>query len=166
MPRAIEDPILAYTAAEGEINQVIIIFYLLFYLLFFLFIIFINQIQWGATQPDWIAICYNKNLEILRVWGLISTNIITTLLLRINVKLFSKINWTLYHHRCVNKFCAMTILNLKYLSIRSLLDILFWKELASLWRIKYPGKKSDIRYPCWLTCVNLLCAKPPSYLKE
>ena len=47
MPRAIEDPILAYTAAEGEINQ----------------------IQWGATQPDWIAICYNKNLEILRVWN-------------------------------------------------------------------------------------------------
>jgi hypothetical protein len=46
MPRAIEDPILAYTAAEGEINQ----------------------IQWGATQPDWIAICYNKALEILRVW--------------------------------------------------------------------------------------------------
>ena len=45
MPRAIEDPILAYTAAEGEINQ----------------------IQWGATQPDWIAICYKKNLEILRV---------------------------------------------------------------------------------------------------
>lgn len=45
MPRAIEDPILAYTAAEGEINQ----------------------IQWGATQPDWIAICYNKSLEILRV---------------------------------------------------------------------------------------------------
>jgi WD repeat-containing protein 68 len=45
MPRPIEDPILAYTAAEGAINQ----------------------IQWGATQPDWIAICYNKNLEILRV---------------------------------------------------------------------------------------------------
>ncbi|KAK9716882.1 hypothetical protein QE152_g24497 [Popillia japonica] len=45
MPRAIEDPILAYTAAEGEVNQ----------------------IQWGATQPDWIAICYNKSLEILRV---------------------------------------------------------------------------------------------------
>ncbi|RZB39414.1 methionine--tRNA ligase, mitochondrial, partial [Asbolus verrucosus] len=44
MPRAIEDPILAYTAAEGEVNQ----------------------IQWGATQPDWIAICYNKCLEILR----------------------------------------------------------------------------------------------------
>ncbi|KAG5891374.1 hypothetical protein JTB14_020106 [Gonioctena quinquepunctata] len=47
MPRAIEDPILAYTAAEGEVNQ----------------------IQWGATQPDWIAICYNKSLEILRVGG-------------------------------------------------------------------------------------------------
>lgn len=45
MPRAIEDPILAYTAAEGEINQ----------------------INWGATQPDWIGICYNKSLEILRV---------------------------------------------------------------------------------------------------
>ena len=28
-----QDPILAYTAAEGEINQ----------------------IQWGATQPDWIG---------------------------------------------------------------------------------------------------------------
>ncbi|PSN54334.1 DDB1- and CUL4-associated factor 7 [Blattella germanica] len=45
MPRAIEDPILAYTAVEGEINH----------------------IQWGATQPDWISICYNKILEILRV---------------------------------------------------------------------------------------------------
>ena len=44
MPRAIEDPILAYTA-DGEINQ----------------------IQWASTQPDWIAICYNNNLEILRV---------------------------------------------------------------------------------------------------
>ena len=45
MPLAIEDPILAYTAAEGEINQ----------------------IQWGITQAEWIAICYNNNLEILRV---------------------------------------------------------------------------------------------------
>lgn len=45
MPRAIEDPILAYTAAEGEVNQ----------------------IQWGATQPDWIAICYKQACEILRV---------------------------------------------------------------------------------------------------
>lgn len=45
MPRAIEDPILAYTAAEGEVNQ----------------------IQWGQLQPDWISICYNKCCEILRV---------------------------------------------------------------------------------------------------
>lgn len=45
MPRAIEDPILAYTAAEGEVNQ----------------------IQWGQLQPDWIAICFNKSCEILRV---------------------------------------------------------------------------------------------------
>jgi WD repeat-containing protein 68 len=44
IPRAIEDPILAYTA-EGEINQV----------------------QWSSTQPDWIGICYNNFLEILRV---------------------------------------------------------------------------------------------------
>lgn len=44
MPRAIEDPILAYTA-EGEINNV----------------------QWASNQPDWIAISYNKSVEILRV---------------------------------------------------------------------------------------------------
>lgn len=44
MPRAIEDPILAYTA-EGEINNV----------------------QWASTQPDWIAIGYNNCLEILWV---------------------------------------------------------------------------------------------------
>ncbi|CAH1239068.1 DCAF7 [Branchiostoma lanceolatum] len=44
MPRVIEDPILAYTS-DGEINQ----------------------IQWASTQPDWIAICYNNCLEILRV---------------------------------------------------------------------------------------------------
>lgn len=44
MPRAIEDPILAYTAG-GEINQ----------------------IQWSSTQPDWISICYNNCMEILRV---------------------------------------------------------------------------------------------------
>ena len=43
MPKAIEDPILAYTA-DGEINQV----------------------QWSTTQPDWIAICFNNYLEILR----------------------------------------------------------------------------------------------------
>ncbi|XP_047124721.1 DDB1- and CUL4-associated factor 7 [Hydra vulgaris] len=44
MPRAIEDPILAYTA-EGEINNV----------------------QWATNQPDWISISYNKSIEILRV---------------------------------------------------------------------------------------------------
>ena len=44
MPRAVEDPILAYKA-DGEINQ----------------------IQWASTQPDWIGICYNNSLEILRV---------------------------------------------------------------------------------------------------
>lgn len=44
MPRAIEDPILAYTA-EGEINNV----------------------QWASNQPDWIAISYNQSVEILRV---------------------------------------------------------------------------------------------------
>ena len=45
VPRSIEDPILAYTAADGEING----------------------IQWGATQPEWISICYSRVLEILRV---------------------------------------------------------------------------------------------------
>ena len=44
MPRAVEDPILAYKA-DGEINQ----------------------IQWASTQPDWIGIGYNNSLEILRV---------------------------------------------------------------------------------------------------
>ena len=44
MPRAIDDPILAYTA-EGEINNV----------------------QWATNQPDWIAISYNQSVEILRV---------------------------------------------------------------------------------------------------
>ncbi|KAL3312753.1 ddb1 and cul4 associated factor 7 [Cichlidogyrus casuarinus] len=43
-PRDIEDPILAYTAA-GEINQ----------------------IKWSSAQPEWIAICYNNCLELLRV---------------------------------------------------------------------------------------------------
>lgn len=45
MSRNIEDPILAYTAAKGEINQ----------------------IQWGSNLPDWIAICHNNVLELLRV---------------------------------------------------------------------------------------------------
>uniref|UniRef100_A0A1I8J5K4 DDB1- and CUL4-associated factor 7 n=1 Tax=Macrostomum lignano TaxID=282301 RepID=A0A1I8J5K4_9PLAT len=44
MPRAVEDPILAYTAA-GEINQ----------------------IQWSSAHNGWIGICYGNCLEILRV---------------------------------------------------------------------------------------------------
>ncbi len=44
MPQAIEVPILAY-GADGEINQV----------------------QWSASQSDWICICYRDNVEILRV---------------------------------------------------------------------------------------------------
>lgn len=44
IPAAIEEPILAYGAA-GEINQV----------------------QWSSAHPDWIAICYNNTLEILKV---------------------------------------------------------------------------------------------------
>jgi len=44
MPRPIEDPILAYQAG-GEVNQV----------------------HWATSQPDWIAICFNRTLEILRV---------------------------------------------------------------------------------------------------
>lgn len=44
MPRPVDDPILAYQA-EGEVNQV----------------------HWAAAFPDWISICYNQWLEILRV---------------------------------------------------------------------------------------------------
>ena len=44
LPRTIEDPILAYNASAE-----------------------INQIHWSTAQPDWIAICYNNFLEILRV---------------------------------------------------------------------------------------------------
>mmetsp|Transcript_22842 Transcript_22842/g.33413 ORF Transcript_22842/g.33413 Transcript_22842/m.33413 type:complete len:366 (+) Transcript_22842:155-1252(+) len=44
MPKAIEDPILAYNA-EGEINN----------------------LQWSATQPDWISIGFGNKLQILRV---------------------------------------------------------------------------------------------------
>jgi WD repeat-containing protein 68 len=40
----VADPILAYRA-EAEVNQV----------------------QWSKSQPDWIAICFNKTLQILRV---------------------------------------------------------------------------------------------------
>lgn len=44
MPKPIEDPILAYYA-ESEINQ----------------------LQWSKTQPDWVAIAFDKKLQILRV---------------------------------------------------------------------------------------------------
>lgn len=44
IPRPVEDPILAY-AAPGEINQ----------------------IHWSSTMTDWISICYDKSLELLRV---------------------------------------------------------------------------------------------------
>jgi|TARA_B100000780_G_scaffold168130_1_gene117720 WD repeat-containing protein 68 len=38
------DPILAYSA-ESEVNQ----------------------LQWSKTQPDWVAIAFDKKLQILRV---------------------------------------------------------------------------------------------------
>jgi WD repeat-containing protein 68 len=38
-------PILAYSAQGGELNQ----------------------IRWGAANPDWIGICYDRSLEILHV---------------------------------------------------------------------------------------------------
>ncbi|KAJ1353406.1 hypothetical protein KIN20_010026 [Parelaphostrongylus tenuis] len=44
MPRPVEDPILAYSAG-GEVNQV----------------------HWGPAHNNWICICFNKSLEILRV---------------------------------------------------------------------------------------------------
>lgn len=39
--RPVEDPILAYNA-EGEINN----------------------LQWSASQPDWVSIAFNSNLQI------------------------------------------------------------------------------------------------------
>lgn len=44
MPKPIEDPILAYSA-DAEVNQ----------------------LQWSKTQPDWVAICHDKKLQLLRV---------------------------------------------------------------------------------------------------
>uniref|UniRef100_A0A0N4UYP4 WD_REPEATS_REGION domain-containing protein n=1 Tax=Enterobius vermicularis TaxID=51028 RepID=A0A0N4UYP4_ENTVE len=44
MPRPVDDPILAYQAG-GEVNQ----------------------IHWAQAYPDWISICYDQWLEILRV---------------------------------------------------------------------------------------------------
>jgi WD repeat-containing protein 68 len=43
-PKPIEDPILAYYA-EAEVNQ----------------------LQWSKVQPDWVAIAFDKKLQILRV---------------------------------------------------------------------------------------------------
>jgi WD repeat-containing protein 68 len=42
--KQISDPILAYYA-ESEVNQ----------------------LQWSKAQPDWVAICFDKKLQILRV---------------------------------------------------------------------------------------------------
>jgi len=44
MPKPIDDPILAY-AAEKEVNN----------------------LQWSAATPDWVAIAFDKKLQILRV---------------------------------------------------------------------------------------------------
>ncbi|CAJ0582288.1 unnamed protein product, partial [Mesorhabditis spiculigera] len=44
LPRVVEDPILAYQAG-GEVSQV----------------------HWGSVHNNWICICFNKTLEILRV---------------------------------------------------------------------------------------------------
>eukprot|EP00698_Gefionella_okellyi_P005826 TRINITY_DN15264_c0_g1_i1.p1 TRINITY_DN15264_c0_g1~~TRINITY_DN15264_c0_g1_i1.p1 ORF type:complete len:327 (+),score=40.85 TRINITY_DN15264_c0_g1_i1:40-1020(+) len=44
LPKPIDDPILAYAAA-GEVNQ----------------------LQWAASQPDWISIAFNNKMQILRV---------------------------------------------------------------------------------------------------
>lgn len=44
MPKPVAGPILAYYG-ESEVNQ----------------------LQWSRTQPDWVAICFDKKLQILRV---------------------------------------------------------------------------------------------------
>ncbi|CAN0491585.1 unnamed protein product [Ectocarpus sp. 12 AP-2014] len=44
VPKAVEDPILAYTA-EGQVNQ----------------------LQWSASHPEWIAIAFANKMQILRV---------------------------------------------------------------------------------------------------
>ncbi|CAJ0582191.1 unnamed protein product, partial [Mesorhabditis spiculigera] len=44
LPRPVDDPILAYQAAAE-----------------------VNQVHWSSGFPDWISICYNNRLEILRV---------------------------------------------------------------------------------------------------
>ena len=44
MPKPITAPILAYNAKDH-----------------------INQLQWSAAQPDWVAIAYSREMQILRV---------------------------------------------------------------------------------------------------
>ena len=44
LPRAVEDPILAYKAGAE-----------------------VNQLQWSSAQPDWVAIAFEKTMQILRV---------------------------------------------------------------------------------------------------
>ena len=44
VPNPVEDPILAYTAEEQ-----------------------VNQLQWSASHPEWIAIAFADKLQILRV---------------------------------------------------------------------------------------------------
>ncbi|CAN0065965.1 unnamed protein product [Sphacelaria rigidula] len=44
VPKAVEDPILAYTAEEE-----------------------VNQLQWSASHPEWIAISFANKMQILRV---------------------------------------------------------------------------------------------------
>uniref|UniRef100_A0A7S3PIY0 Uncharacterized protein n=1 Tax=Aplanochytrium stocchinoi TaxID=215587 RepID=A0A7S3PIY0_9STRA len=44
MPRPIEDPILAYSADSH-----------------------INNLQWSSATPDWVAIAYDKSIQVLRV---------------------------------------------------------------------------------------------------
>lgn len=44
MPQPVTDPILSYRA-EAEITS----------------------LQWSSLQPDWVAISYNKTLQMLRV---------------------------------------------------------------------------------------------------
>ncbi len=44
MPKPITDPILAYNAEDH-----------------------VNNLQWSAAQPDWVAIGFNRTLQLLRV---------------------------------------------------------------------------------------------------
>jgi WD repeat-containing protein 68 len=46
MPKPVEDPILAYNA-DGEINN----------------------LQWSASQPDWVSIAFNDKLQIRKYYS-------------------------------------------------------------------------------------------------